>query len=62
MLEAVNSPGDSDSIGTLVGALLGARHGLAGLPPEWLADLEQATELRKLADRGAAAAQAYTQH
>jgi ADP-ribosylglycohydrolase len=49
LLEAVNSPGDSDSIGALVGALLGARHGLEGLPPEWVADLERNHELAALA-------------
>lgn len=49
LLEAVNSPGDSDSIGALVGALLGARHGLEHLPTEWVADLERNDELKALA-------------
>ena len=49
LLEAVNSPGDSDSIGTLVGALIGARHGVAHLPAEWVTDVERSSELRALA-------------
>jgi ADP-ribosylglycohydrolase len=49
LLEAVNSPGDSDSIGTLVGALVGARQGVACLPAEWITDLERSPELRALA-------------
>lgn len=51
LLEAVNSPGDSDSIGTLVGALVGARLGLAALPPEWVSDVERSAELLELARR-----------
>jgi ADP-ribosylglycohydrolase len=49
LLEAVNSPGDSDSIGTLVGALMGARHGLGNLPAEWVREVEQSSELLALA-------------
>lgn len=55
LLEAVNSPGDSDSIGALVGALVGARRGLASLPTEWVTDLERSPELAELAHRAAAA-------
>jgi ADP-ribosylglycohydrolase len=55
LLEAVNSPGDSDSIGTLVGALVGARLGLAALPPEWVRDLERSEELLELATTAHAA-------
>ncbi len=49
LLEAVNSPGDSDSIGALVGALLGARHGMERLPTDWIRDLERSPELLTLA-------------
>jgi ADP-ribosylglycohydrolase len=51
LLEAVDSPGDSDSIGTLVGALIGAHLGLAAFPPEWVRDLERSDELLELARR-----------
>lgn len=50
LLEAVNSPGDSDSIGTLVGALAGARCGIGALPAPWIDDLERSAELRALAE------------
>lgn len=50
ILEAANTPGDSDSIATLVGAVLGARCGLAALPDEWVNDVERSAELRALAE------------
>jgi ADP-ribosylglycohydrolase len=50
LLEAVNSPGDSDTIGTLVGALAGARCGLGALPAAWVLDLERSAELLSLAE------------
>lgn len=53
ILEAANTPGDSDSIATLVGALLGARCGLEALPAAWIADVERSTELRELAEAAA---------
>jgi ADP-ribosylglycohydrolase len=56
LLEAVNSPGDSDSIGALVGALLGARHGLERLPTEWVDELERSDELMALAASATTAA------
>jgi len=37
--EAVRAGGDTDSIGAIVGAWCGARHGLSGLPPALVADL-----------------------
>jgi ADP-ribosylglycohydrolase len=49
ILEGANTPGDSDSIATLAGALTGARAGIAGLPAEWIADVERSTELLDLA-------------
>ncbi len=54
ILEAANTPGDSDSIATLVGALLGARCGLEVLPEEWIADVERSAELRELAEQAVA--------
>ncbi|MGW0177830.1 ADP-ribosylglycohydrolase family protein [Nocardia sp. NPDC003345] len=40
LLLAVNHSGDSDSTGAVAGNLLGARHGLAALPAEWVAPVE----------------------
>ena len=56
LLEAANSVGDSDSIATLVGALVGARCGLAALPADWVRDVERSEELQALASELAAAA------
>jgi ADP-ribosylglycohydrolase len=53
LLEAVNSPGDSDSIGTLVGALVGARCGLDALPATWIEEVERSAELLALAREAA---------
>jgi len=36
----VNTPGDSDSIASLAGALVGARTGLNSLPKEWSEKIE----------------------
>jgi len=50
LLEAVNTPGDSDSIGTLVGALVGARCGVDALPERWRQNIERADDLERLAE------------
>lgn len=49
ILEGANTPGDSDSIATLAGALVGARVGVAGLPAQWVNDIERSEELTALA-------------
>ncbi len=49
ILEAANTPGDSDSIATIAGALVGARTGLAALPSEWVRDVERSDVLLQLA-------------
>ena len=49
LLEAVNTPGDSDSLGTLVGALLGARLGEHAFPLHWRQQLERQNELVAMA-------------
>jgi ADP-ribosylglycohydrolase len=49
LLEAANTPGDSDSIATLVGALVGAVNGFGELPESWVAQLERTGELQALA-------------
>jgi ADP-ribosylglycohydrolase len=51
ILEGANTPGDSDSIATLAGALAGARAGLPGLPEDWVRDVERSRELLELALR-----------
>jgi ADP-ribosylglycohydrolase len=54
ILAGANTPGDSDSIATIGGALVGARvgvDGLDGLPAEWVRDVERADELTALARR-----------
>lgn len=51
ILEGANSPGDSDSLATLAGALVGARCGVEALPADWVRDVERAAELIALAER-----------
>lgn len=53
LLEGANASGDSDSIATLAGALLGARLGLEALPAVWIRDVERTDELRTLAHAAA---------
>lgn len=48
LLEAVNTDGDSDSIGAIAGAVLGARLGLAAIPAEWVARVEDTEQLQHL--------------
>ena|SRR5690606_26225049 len=49
VLEGANTPGDSDSIATLAGALVGARVGLGNIPSNWVDDLERSDVLTTLA-------------
>ena len=49
ILEAANTPGDSDSLATLVGALVGARCGIGAFPVDWVERVERTQELRELA-------------
>lgn len=51
ILEGANTPGDSDSLATLAGALVGARTGIGALPSDWVRDVERSSELRALAAR-----------
>jgi ADP-ribosylglycohydrolase len=51
LLEGANTPGDSDSIATLAGALVGGSAGSQALPEEWIRDLERVEDLGRLADR-----------
>jgi ADP-ribosylglycohydrolase len=50
ILEGANTPGDSDSIATLAGALTGARCGIGSLPKDWVRDVERSEVLLKLAE------------
>jgi ADP-ribosyl-[dinitrogen reductase] hydrolase len=54
ILEAVNLGGDTDTIGAVTGAVVGARFGASSLPERWLSVLDRATELRDLGERLAA--------
>lgn len=49
VLTAVNSPGDSDSLGAITGALVGARVGYSYLPRMWRERIEKADHLDVLA-------------
>jgi len=49
ILEGANTPGDSDSIATLAGALVGSRVGLAQFPTEWVSCIERSNDLLGLA-------------
>jgi ADP-ribosyl-[dinitrogen reductase] hydrolase len=40
--------GDADTNAAVAGALLGARFGVGGIPPEWLSDVEAREELLRL--------------
>lgn len=51
VLAAVNSPGDSDSLGAITGALAGAFYGVEKIPESWKAHIENADELRAVARR-----------
>ena len=42
----VHTPGDSDSIASMVGALVGARLGETALPAELVAKLENSADLK----------------
>ncbi len=52
---AANTDGDSDSIACIAGGILGARLGLAAIPPNWIARCEQRESLANLGVRLAAA-------
>jgi ADP-ribosyl-[dinitrogen reductase] hydrolase len=53
---AVNLGGDADTNGAVTGALLGARFGLAAVPPRWLEALERRAEIEALGRQLAAMA------
>jgi ADP-ribosylglycohydrolase len=46
-----NITGDSDSVASIAGGILGARLGTAAIPTDWLASLENRDYVAELADR-----------
>ncbi|MEV7176023.1 ADP-ribosylglycohydrolase family protein [Kitasatospora sp. NPDC093679] len=54
LLLSVNHSGDSDSTGSICGNLLGAHHGDAMLPPDWLGQIEGRAAIAVVADDFAA--------
>lgn len=51
ILEGANTPGDSDSIATIAGALVGARCGVEAIPADWARDVERSGEFISLAEQ-----------
>jgi ADP-ribosylglycohydrolase len=51
VLLAVNSPGDSDSLGAITGSISGAFLGINAIPEEWVAKIEKRSQLFDLAGR-----------
>lgn len=49
VLAAVNHSGDSDSTGSITGAILGASLGLPAIPQRWVRDLEDTAMINKIA-------------
>lgn len=49
LIEAVNHNGDSDTVGAITGAILGAHLGLGALPRDWSEQLERRSELISIA-------------
>ena len=54
IVEAVNLGGDTDTVGAVTGAVVGARFGAASVPERWLSVLDRADELRDLGEALAA--------
>ena len=51
VLTAVNTNGDSDSIGTIAGSVSGAYDGISSIPETWRRDVENAQYLHGIAER-----------
>ncbi|MDL1899324.1 ADP-ribosylglycohydrolase family protein [Anaerolineae bacterium CFX9] len=56
---AANTIGDSDSIASIAGGIMGARLGLDAIPADWVARCERADEIRQVAQRMDEAREAY---
>jgi ADP-ribosylglycohydrolase len=48
---AVNSPGDSDSLGCMTGALSGGYFGISGIPPGFVRDIEDSLGLQQMGEQ-----------
>jgi ADP-ribosylglycohydrolase len=48
---AINTDGDSDSIGTITGSVIGARLGIEAIPDRWRLDVEDSEYLHELGTR-----------
>ncbi|ELZ48849.1 ADP-ribosyl-(dinitrogen reductase) hydrolase [Halorubrum coriense DSM 10284] len=51
IVTAVNRGGDTDTIGAIAGAVAGARFGASALPDRWLDAIDEAGELKSIADQ-----------
>lgn len=51
ILTAINTDGDSDSLGTIAGSILGARLGANAIPAKWRAEVEDSAYLHELGSR-----------
>ena len=49
-LAAVNHSGDSDSTGSIAGAILGTLLGVESIPDKWIQGVEDAEKIKKIAD------------
>ncbi len=49
LVRAVNGGGDTDTIGAITGAVVGARFGAEALPERWLDEIDESGEIRRLA-------------
>ena len=49
-LAAVNHSGDSDSTGSITGAILGTLLGVESIPGHWVRDVEESGRIKKIAD------------
>lgn len=51
VLEAVNAGGDTDTMASMVGGMVGAHLGLSAIPSEWIKDLRDAEKIIAIADK-----------
>jgi ADP-ribosyl-[dinitrogen reductase] hydrolase len=49
IVTAVNSGGDTDTIGAIAGAVAGARFGIEALPERWLTMIDELQQIDQLA-------------
>lgn len=58
-LAAVNLGGDTDTTACVTGGMSGLRHGIAAIPPEWIASLARTTDICSIAESFADACTAH---